>query len=59
MRHPDGLDRYLRLNDRLEISRTGGHGWRIYVDGQLVESEGDYEHKEDAAMAGAFYVLSV
>ena len=51
--------RYLRINARLEISRTGGHGWRIYMDGSLVESEDDYEHAEDAATAGVFYYLSV
>lgn len=53
------MERYHRINNRLEISLTGVYGWRIYVDGQEVESEGDYEHKEDAAMAGQLYLLSV
>lgn len=51
--------RYIKINSRLEISHTGDHGWRIYVDGDEVPSEGDYDNKEDAAMAGQLYLMSV
>lgn len=50
--------RYIKINDRLEISRTGTHQWRIYVDGNLITSEGEYEHAEDAAMAGQFFMMA-
>ena len=50
---------YIKINDRLEISKAGGNGWRIYLDGSLVESDEGYEHQEDAAMAGVLYLMSV
>jgi hypothetical protein len=52
--------RYLKINDRLEISCVGTPAkWKIYMDHDEVDSEGGYDEMEDAAMAAMFYYLSV